>query len=109
MALGGCGLLLEFDCEDRVLSEAPSPDGAWVATTFRRNCGATTSYMTHVALRESGSRFAGEGQVFVAKHERDVFVAWTAPDRLTVSCVTCAPAEVSTRQPAWRTVTVEHR
>ena len=41
---------LSFDCGNDVLQQAASPDGAQVATFFRRSCGATTGYSYHVSL-----------------------------------------------------------
>ena len=62
MACASCSL-----CENRLLAEYPSPDGAQKIVVFVRNCGATTAYSTQASLVAANSRgVSGGGNVFVA-------------------------------------------
>jgi hypothetical protein len=64
--LGGAGYLYWinssslFQCNDVVKKEASSPDAAYVATFFERNCGATTDYISIVSIRPRADRFDAE-------------------------------------------------
>ena len=64
IACASCNL-----CENRLLAEYPSPDGAQKIVVFVRNCGATTAYSTHASLVAANTRsVSGGGNVFVADH-----------------------------------------
>ena len=59
--------------EDR-LSESISPGNRYVATVFRRSCGATSGFLYHVNVRESANSFSSdytgvieENQVFLTR------------------------------------------
>src|SRR5262245_9970109 len=51
--LSGCG----YQCEEKILREALSPNGKYMAVIFEQNCGATTSILYHVNIRPSDSGF----------------------------------------------------
>lgn len=73
--LGGCGL-----CGNEVVQRVPSPDGRLAAIVFTRDCGATTSYNTQVAIRRGGGeRLPRRDVVFVA--DDDHGAAPSAPRR----------------------------
>ena len=80
-------LALFSTCGNDVLAEAPSPDGAYVATVFERNCGATTPYYRVVSLRPRTIKFDPEeksGWVLEVRNRPEVKVAWTAARRLSI-------------------------
>jgi len=59
VVVGGGSLLLRSNppCGEELMIEKPSPDGRYVASLWRRNCGATTPYVAHINLRLAVSRF----------------------------------------------------
>src|SRR3954471_8303525 len=73
LAIGIAGFL-HFDslCGEEIFRELPSPDGAYIATSLERNCGATTNYVEHVNLRTANRKFSAnffgstitDGEVF---------------------------------------------
>jgi hypothetical protein len=82
----GCGILGPR-CSDVIVREYPSPDGDFVASVFERNCGATTDYSTHVALRRSGEAFSGEPQhrITTVSGRSVIELSWIGPQTLRVS------------------------
>jgi hypothetical protein len=102
---GGCG-------EDLVAS-APSPDRKHVAAVFVRNCGATTSFATHVNLRASSHSFAAtphgtitEGEVFVREGEEPVKLVWKSATHLIIECPL---TEVFQQEGSWRGIAISYR
>jgi hypothetical protein len=86
LLLGGCDDP-GARCANEVLTETPSPDGHVVATTFRRNCGATTGYAQVVAVRPSGTAFNGDDDktyVFLKDSDVPVVAAWDGPQVLRI-------------------------
>lgn len=67
-----------FECHTEVVREVASPDGAYVATVFERDCGATTDYARIVAVRKKKERFRGDrsDDVFVIRGREEVDVNW---------------------------------
>lgn len=53
-------LALRPACDVTELSSGTSPDGTHVSSVFRRDCGATTSYVTGVALRGADHSFSDD-------------------------------------------------
>src|SRR5207245_7370313 len=53
---------LSTDCSNKVLEEVRSPDGAYAAAVFERNCGATNGYYRVVSLRPKDGKFDPEIQ-----------------------------------------------
>ena len=48
------GPLMSPSCNDRVIREFPSPNGRAVAQVLRTNCGATTPFVSSVAIKNLG-------------------------------------------------------
>lgn len=72
-------------CNDK-LSETLSPNGQLKAVTFRRNCGATSDYSTHVSILSAGRKLPNDaGNVFTASHERSITVRWLDDQHLSIS------------------------
>jgi hypothetical protein len=52
LLLDGCGA-----CGEDKLAETGSPGNRYVATIFRRGCGATTGFLYHVNIRIANGSF----------------------------------------------------
>jgi hypothetical protein len=101
---------LSFNCVHRVLSEAPSPDGRYVATVSERGCGATTRDYRVVSIRRMGSRFDGENHkswIFWMENQPEIKADWPGKRQLTVtySATTGKKVEV----PRWKDVVITSR
>lgn len=54
-------------CKNEILAELPSPDGAYKAIVFQRDCGATTGFSTQVSILRSRHSLGDDtGNVFVS-------------------------------------------
>ena len=77
-------------CDDEVQSESVSPDRALAATSFVRNCGATTDFSTIVSVHRPGDTYRDENTfVFVARGRERVELKWNAPKKLQIHCKAC--------------------
>ena len=79
LAIGGCAFFLSslFSglCGNELFQEVYSPDHAYKAVVFQRDCGATTGFSTQVSILNAASPLPDEaGNVFVM----DVHPDWTA-------------------------------
>jgi hypothetical protein len=78
---------LSSDCDNKILEEVTSPDGAYLATLFERNCGATVPYYRVVSLRATGSTFSPDTQddwIFTVKERPDMLLKWVDARHLLV-------------------------
>lgn len=88
-------------CEERVLSEAASPDARFIAAAYQRRCAESVT--THVALRPAGSSFKPRGDVFVAAGLARVALRWPEERQLVLE----SPAErILVQETSWRSVAV---
>ena len=93
MLLFGCSV-----CGDERVRNVASPTGAWTASTFVRDCGATTDYATWVTLH-SGSRFnRADDLVLVARGEHGIELSWKDAGHLIVDCRDCGTGQIVTRR-----------
>ena len=77
-----------FECADKMLREVASPDGAYIATVFERDCGATTDYARIVMIREKGEKFVGDRKknyVFTIQGKKDVDLQWENGNHLVIA------------------------
>lgn len=96
VAMGLAGLAaLHFDplCGEEPGYEITSPSGRYVAASMVRNCGATTSYVTHVNLRTASSKFhpgfldgtITEGEIATFdKYDGRVVFCWLSDEQLNI-------------------------
>lgn len=89
---GGCN-----GCGNDVYAEVPGPENGLKAVVFRRDCGATTGFSTHVALLRMEDRLPAQpGNVFIADDDHgaartlpqnvlDLEVKWLSKDHLSIS------------------------
>jgi len=92
LAVGGVAVLVFFavpslgDCGNDNLVETVCPNGQLKAVTFRRDCGATTSYSTHVSILLASRKLPNEpGNVFTADHEPSITLHWIDDHHLSVT------------------------
>lgn len=93
LAVGGFALFIYFLfpsvddlCANDNLVEMVSPNGQLKAVTFRRDCGATTEYSTHVSILPTSRKLPNEaGNVFVQSRESIVVVRWLDDHHLSIS------------------------
>ena len=98
---------LSTDCRNSTIEEVRSPDGAYVATVFDRNCGATTPYYRVVSLRFTGSKFDQEMQddwIFEVKNKPEILLKWADPRHLSVRSYW--NDENPTPRTSWRDVSI---
>ena len=86
MLLAGCSL-----CGNEIGYEEKSPNGQLKAVAFERDCGATTSFSTHISILPTNQKLPNEGgNVWVAKGDLKVRLRWEANDRIVVTYPTDA-------------------
>jgi hypothetical protein len=84
--VGSCAV-----CGEEQLLEEKSPNGRFVVTVYQRNCGATTSYVTHANLRRVGDEiradYAGtltDGEILTARGPTRVVPVWSGTETLNL-------------------------
>ncbi len=104
-SLLGC----EGMCDDTVQNEAKSPDGAFVATLYVRDCGMGGSHFaTRVNLRKTNAAFnADRGLVFVVEHDPAVEISWSDKRSLHIKCDDCIPFTEAPRPESEKRVFLE--
>lgn len=93
VAVGGFALFIYFLfpsvddlCANDNLAETVSPNGQLKAVTFRRDCGATTTYSTHVSILPVSRKLPNEaGNVFAQSREPMIIVRWLDDHHLSIS------------------------
>jgi hypothetical protein len=88
-------------CENRVLSEAASPDARFMAAAYERRCAQSVT--THVAMRPFGALFKPQADVFVAAGLTPVALRWPEGRQLVVET---PAARVLVEESSWRGVKV---
>jgi hypothetical protein len=76
LAVSGCL------CSDEVVLEKVSPDGRHVATVIRRDCGATTSYATHLRISRRWWRGGATYLAVVLEEPANLEVVWRSATEL---------------------------
>ena len=96
-----------FTCGETILSEEKTGAGKMIATAFTSNCGATTSIVTFVSIRD-------EDEGFDARHNKKVFgyegtipvrLNWSTPKSLEITYGS-KDMEPYIREGRWRDVTI---
>ncbi|RYD47311.1 MAG: hypothetical protein EOP83_28230, partial [Verrucomicrobiaceae bacterium] len=81
-ALPGC---MNPECENEIIENLASPDGAHKVVIFSRNCGATTGPNFQASILSIGDSLSDEaGNAFISDHG-GAKVAWLDPKTLSVS------------------------
>ncbi len=84
-----CTFISEGMCSNAIYSQAFSPNGEFKAVAFSRDCGATTSFSTHVSLLHSNDNLANEaGNTFISKGSATLVnpsLAWHSNSNLRIT------------------------
>jgi hypothetical protein len=112
--LVGCSNLTG-DCADQVTQESQSPDGRWAATSYVRDCGATTSYATHIIVRDAATPFRAwrhggppdQGLVYVQEQRPLVDLRWTGPHDLVIH-LAADSGRVHKRLSSWHNISIAY-
>ena len=107
--LSGCSA-----CGEDKLFETTSPGNKYVATVFRRGCGATTGFLYHVNVRSYTDSFFPDrkgaiisGQVFLTR-EGKIDITWKDDKTLKVSCDGCPKDRKPTMENSWNDVHISY-
>ena len=102
-----------IECSETDAGQAMSPDKAYVATVFVRNCGATTGYVTHVNLRGAGDAFVPDshgviraGEVVSVGGNPRVALNWTDDADLEVEVLSRDNRSLISNSGLWNSVHV---
>jgi hypothetical protein len=83
------------NCSDEVTAEITSPDATLSATSFVRDCGATTAYSSIVSVHKKSAGFRDDNEiVFVANGRHDLAVSWIGPRVLSIRCNSCMRKDI---------------
>jgi len=95
-------------CDDRVIREFPSPNGRRVAQVVRTNCGATTPFVSSVAIKDNEEELdLKHDRLFSVKGENDIEVIWDGNSAPTI--VYDKPELIYTQVIVWRTGRISYR
>ncbi len=104
------GLSRMSECGNRVLQEATSPDYRFIVTAFERNCGATTPFITGVAIRPVGSALTPETDdwLFGAQNRFDVAIRWDDARHLHLRMPSPPQASISSQLIVWQGIEITY-
>jgi len=110
LTMVGCNV-----CAEDKLAESTSPSARYVATLFRRGCGAASGFLYHVNLRESAGSFSSDyrgvnedGQVFLTR-EGKITLRWTNEKTLLIDCDGCPKDRKLLTESAWKDVSITYQ
>jgi hypothetical protein len=108
LSFSGCASLLHSNCENTVKVEVRSPNSKYVATTFERNCGATTDFSTIVDLRESSAKFKDvDSSVVVVKGQHKLDLVWDGNAKLRIECRDCRAEDIFKHESSWEGIAID--
>ena len=68
----------EKECDNELILQSVSPSGAHKAVVFRRSCGATTGWSTHVSIQPASAALGKDGgNVFILEGEHRLDITWS--------------------------------
>ena len=97
-------------CTNDRATAVVSPDGSYIAHSFRRDCGATTAYGTHVFLRLPGDADDGQDErvfSYTGGSVTEVALRWQGPRTLVIEHNACT-AVIGVQRIAWRDVSISY-
>lgn len=102
-----------FPCSEEIKKESVSPDGKYVAVLLEQNCGATTSYGTHINIRSASGRFRAkedgaikEGQVFNFRGQPSITITWVTNTILWIDCKDCQAYNIFQHDFKWQGIDI---
>jgi hypothetical protein len=109
LTVTGCNV-----CGEDSLVEVASPSNKYVATVYRRSCGATSGFLYHVNVRSSSRSFASDyrgviedGQIFLTR-EGKISISWRNDQTLEVDCNGCPKDGKPTMENTWNDVSISY-
>jgi hypothetical protein len=109
LLLGSCG-----GCGEEKLADTSSPGNKYVATVFRRGCGATTGFLFHVNIRNFNGAFSADhrgviedGQIFLTR-EGKINISWKGDKTLQVICTGCPKDREPIMTSSWNDVSISY-
>jgi hypothetical protein len=109
-----------FDmCVDTVKAEAKSPDGLHIATSFERNCGATTGYSTMVVLRRHSGKLdlrhdtdpqQDKNIVLIVDKRPNLQIRWKSNRELLIdsSSSSIKPQDIFKKNMSWNNIQIQY-
>jgi hypothetical protein len=99
---------LEPMCGEMVLSEQQAPNGRFVFSSFRRNCGATTDYATGLSIRRAGAEFdpSARDEILLVDGDVPVTASWIGSDRIEIKIP--KRTETYRNSQEWNGMTISH-
>ena len=122
LAVAGSLTLMGCDevagCANMVVREVLSPDGAFKATLFQRDCGSTTAFTSQVSITPGDGAVSYSGNTFIADTDHgaaragvwggpEIEIAWQGPNQLVISYA--ANARIFRREAKVLDVSVHYR
>lgn len=112
----GCGNS-EPLCQNNVIREAVSPDGALKATLFQRACGSKTGAASQISILPVNEAETGKGNALIADTAGniapaaawggpDIALEWLSPHELTLAYA--SRVRIIVAPPSVRGVTITH-
>jgi hypothetical protein len=111
--VAGCGLVVSifyllsqfgliFECKMTELAARPSPNGNYIASIFRRDCGATTNVVSGIVMRSSGWTLLtnASDEVLIVEGEEKIDAQWRSDKELEI--VIPSTADVFSRRNDWK-------
>lgn len=98
----------EPTCESVVLSEQKSPDETFVFSLFRRDCGATTEYVTGLSIRRAGVDFdqSPDDAILIISGDVPVTASWIDADRIEINIP--KGADIFRNAEKWEGITITY-
>jgi hypothetical protein len=76
-------------CNEQIVDESTSPDGAWTTRTTVRDCGNHATPTTNIYLQRADSRLRLGEIVVLVRHTHAVKIAWLSTTKVHVECPGC--------------------
>ena len=102
LGLSGC-------CKDETVTQMDSPNKAFLAVLFVRDCGATDVEHTLITLKSNSSWLGTKETIFVTKYDHQPKMRWKSDSELVVYCPGCKPEEVRLQKTKFRSVTIDYK
>lgn len=102
------GCIGNMRCGEEVLAQQASPDNEYIAVLMLSDCGATSSFGTHVNLRRNEKEFKKEsnglireGEVLDVMGRFPVRMEWINNKKLKITCENCIGSRSIRKEYEW--------
>lgn len=96
-------------CSNKIIGEYPSPNKQYIATVFERDCGATTSYIQAINIRESNKEFNSEDYenwIFTGTGQPQINILWNDNNKMKIFFV--GSVKTSTKREQWKNIQISY-